>query len=73
MNRCCNLVDCVFDSALLGRFDVESNTSSLILNNSLCFLPLLSACSFCLSTASAIASRTKRRIICRFNTKSLIA
>ena len=73
MNRCCNFVLCVFDNACVGRLLVESNTRSLSLKTSLCFLPFLSAFSFCLSTASAMASRTKRRIICRFKTKSSIA
>ena len=73
MNRCCNFVDCVFESAFVGRFAVDSNTRSSTLNTSLCFLPFLSACSFCLSTASATASRTKRKIICLCRTNSSIA
>jgi hypothetical protein len=73
MNRCCIFVEFVHDNACVGRFVVDNKTKSFSLKTSLCFLPFLSACSFCVSTASAIASRTYRRIICLVNKNLSIA
>jgi hypothetical protein len=72
MNRSINLRVCMFESACIGRLAVANNTRSFTLKTSVFFLPLLSACSFCLSTAAARLSRTYCKVICLCSTKSLI-